>query len=152
MLNTAVIASHMRYQLQRSVVPVEKICMRHLSSAGGMVLAYTQSYRKMIIITKTTTTDAVKKIASTTSTRKKERQRDAARAHTHRDLNHIYKQQTPQTTHSQDSTATGNPCCTPGMFRGPNTNLVLAAGMSPKTSRHEDHSGPKVPRHWTWGW
>ena len=73
MLNTAVMASHMRYQVQSSVVPVEKSCMMHLSSAGALLSVHTQSYRQKIIMIIKTTPDAVLKIEKQAQDRKAER-------------------------------------------------------------------------------
>ena len=81
MLNTAVIASHMRYQVLLSVFPVEKTFKAHLSSAGPLLSVCMQNYRKTIIKRICATTDAVKRI---------EQQAKDKDAET--ELKHIYKQ------------------------------------------------------------
>ena len=75
-LNTAVIASHMRYQVLLSVVPVEKSCIMHLSSAGALPSVYTHRYCKNIIMIINTTTDAASKIKQQAQERNAKRHRE----------------------------------------------------------------------------
>lgn len=77
MLNTAVMASHMRYQVLLSVFPVEKTFMAHLSSAGPLLSVCMQDYRKRIIKSICATTDAVERIEQQ---KKKDRQRGRERS------------------------------------------------------------------------
>ena len=128
-LKTAVMASQMRYQVLTSAFPVVKVLATHLLSAKPIEGALVSiPHCDVEDGNEVDTNDGDSKLENRTGSRKM-----------------------PDSAHLHESMATGNPCCTPGKPRGPNTKRFPLAGMSPRMSRQELHSGPNAPRHCTVG-
>lgn len=126
-LKRAVVASHTRYQLLKSILPVVKIANMHFSSAESVYLLACRAAIMRVIMKKITILIMLTGTSSLID--------DDA-----------------DSTHLHEIMRKGNFCSTSGKLRGPNFSTRSSAGMSPTMSKHDVHSWPKEPRHSTEGW